>query len=296
MGIIFKQSLKGAAYSYTGTALGFLITGLLLPNFFSTTEVGLLRVLISYGILFAQFANLGLSSVTVKVFPFFRDQENKHSGFLGFTLLIGLFGVIISTALFFGLKPLLLENAQDKSELFVTYANYVLPLILFTLLFNLFDTYYRVLYNAVKGIFYKEVVQRVLILLVVLAYYFKFIDFHSTVIFYVLANILPTVFILGVILRDKLFFIIPSATLFKKKFLKEFFSVAIFGFMNSFSGVLALNIDIIMISTFVGLSATGIYSITFFFGALIVSVVSVLLTIFLGDEDDHKKKQKKRNH
>jgi putative membrane protein len=30
-----------------------------------------------------------------------------------------------------------------------------------------------------------------------------------------------------------------------------------------------------------------------FFGALIVSVVSVLLTIFLGDEDDHKKKQKK---
>jgi uncharacterized membrane protein YvlD (DUF360 family) len=29
-----------------------------------------------------------------------------------------------------------------------------------------------------------------------------------------------------------------------------------------------------------------------FFGGLIVSVVSVILTLFLGDEDDHKKKKK----
>ena len=32
-----------------------------------------------------------------------------------------------------------------------------------------------------------------------------------------------------------------------------------------------------------------------FFGGLIVSVVSVVLTLFLGDEDDHKKKKRKHN-
>ena len=72
------------------------------------------------------------------------------------------------------IKPYLVENAAEKSPLFVDYIYYVLPLILFTLLFNLFDTYYRVLYNALKGIFYKEVVQRILVLITICLFYFEF--------------------------------------------------------------------------------------------------------------------------
>ncbi|HSG67391.1 MAG TPA: oligosaccharide flippase family protein [Bacteroidales bacterium] len=270
MGVIFKQSFKGTVWSYIGTLLGFVITGLMLPNFFSTDEVGLFRVLVSYGTIFAQLANLGVSSVTVKLFPFFRDKDKKHHGFLGFTLLIGLAGTIISVILFLAFKPVVVADAQEKSALFVTYIYYVLPLILFTLLYNVFDTYYRVLYNAVIGTFYKEVVQRIFILIVIILFYFGYIDFNETVIFYVLANILPSVILFFSIIRDKVFFIIPSRSLFSKKFLSEFFTVAFFGLINSFSGVLALNIDVIMINALIGLSAAGIYSITFFFGALIL--------------------------
>jgi O-antigen/teichoic acid export membrane protein len=67
--------------------------------------------------------------------------------------------------------------------------------------------------------------------------------------------------------------------LFKKEFLKEFFNVSLFGFLNSFSGVLALNIDIIMISTMIGLSSTGIYTVTFFFGSMIIIPSRSLLKI-----------------
>ncbi len=247
-----------------------MITGLMLPNFFDTSEVGLFRVIVSYGTLFAQFANFGLNSVTVKLFPHFRDQENRHHGFLGFILLIGLTGALFSMGLYLIIKPYLIENAAEKAPLFVEYIYYVLPLILFTLLFNLFDTYYRVLYNALKGIFYKEVIQRILVLITICLFYFGFFDFHQTVFFYVLANVLPSIVLLFTIIRDKLFYIKPSPRLFKKDFLREFFSVSVFGFLNSFSGVLALNIDIIMISTIVGLSSTGIYTVTFFFGSLII--------------------------
>lgn len=257
-------------YSYTGTLLGFVITGLMLPNFFSTSEVGLFRVIVSYGALFAQFANFGINSVAVKLFPHFRDKEKRHYGFLGFMLLIGLTGAMFSIGLYLLIKPYLIENAASKAPLFIDYIYYVIPLILFTLLFNLFDTYYRILYNALKGIFYKEVVQRVLILATICLFYFGFLNFQQTVFFYVLANVLPSFILFFTIIKDKLFYINPSPALFKKDFLKEFFSVSIFGFLNSFSGVLALNIDIIMISTMVGLSETGIYTITFFFGSLII--------------------------
>lgn len=270
MGVIFKQSLKGTVYSYTGTLLGFVITGLMLPNFFATSEVGLFRVIISYGTLFAQFANFGLNSVTVKLFPHFRNKEKKHFGFLGFIMLIGLTGAMLSMGLYLLIKPYLVENASEKAPLFVEYIYYVLPLILFTLLFNLFDTYYRVLYNALKGIFYKEVIQRILVLITICLFYFGFFDFQQTVFFYVLANVLPSIILLVTILRDKIFFIKPSPRLFRKGFLREFFSVSLFGFLNSFSGVLALNIDIIMISTIIDLSSTGIYTVTFFFGSLII--------------------------
>lgn len=270
MGVIFNQSLKGAIYSYTGTLLGFVITGLLLPNIFATSEVGLFRVIVSYGTIFAQFANFGLNSVTVKLFPYFRDKEKKHSGFLGFILLIGLTGAMLSIGLFLIIKPYLIENAADKSPLFIDYIYYVLPLILFTLLFNLFDTYYRVLYNALKGIFYKEVIQRILILVTIGLFYFGILNFSQTVFFYVLSNVLPSLILLFTIIRNKIFFIRFSPNLFRKDFLKEFFNVSVFGFFNSFSGVLALNIDIIMISTMMGLSSAGIYTVTFFFGSLII--------------------------
>jgi O-antigen/teichoic acid export membrane protein len=270
LGIIFKQSLKGTAYSYAGTLLGFVITGLMLPNFFSTSEVGLFRVLVSYGTLFAQLGTLGLNTVTVKLFPHFRDAQLKHSGFLGFILMIGLAGALLSTAVYLSVMPFLIENAQEKSELFVTYVYYVLPLLVFTLLFNLLDTYYSVLYNAVKGIFYREVIQRVLILLTILLFYFGLIDFRETVMLYVGANVMPALILLFTIIRNRIFFVIPSLKLFNGKFLREFFSVSVFGFINSFSGILALNIDIIMITALVGLSATGVYTIAFFFGTLIL--------------------------
>ena len=270
LGVIFNQSFKGTAWSYVGTLLGFVITGLMLPNFFSTDEVGLFRVLVSYGTIFAQLANLGVSSATVKLFPFFRDGEKQHHGFLGFTLLIGLIGVVLAIILFLIFKPLIIADAEDKSALFVTYIYYVLPLILFTLLYNVFDNYYRVLYMTVIGTFHKEVVQRILILAVIILFYFGILDYHETVVLYVLANILPSVILFFSLMKDKLFHIIPSRELLTKKFLKQFFTIAVFGFINSFSGVLALNIDVIMVNTLIGLSAAGVYSITFFFGALIL--------------------------
>ena len=175
MGIIQKQSISGTIYSYLGVLLGFFITGLLFPNIFTTSEVGLLRLLVSYSVLFAQFAGLGFSAVTVKLFPYFRDASKKHHGFLGLALLVSLGGFLISLLVLFLLKPFIIERALDKSELFVTYFKYVVPLIFFTLLFNVFDAYYRVLYNAVKGIILKQVIQRLFILSTVLLYYFEFI-------------------------------------------------------------------------------------------------------------------------
>jgi len=265
LGVIQKQSISGTIYSYLGVLLGFITTGWLFPRILSTEQVGLLRILVSYSVLFAQFATLGINSVSVRLFPYFRDPDKKHHGFLGLTLLVGLVGFILSTVIYLLLKPLFVSNAAGKSTLFIEYFYYVVPLILFTLLFYLFDTYFRVLYNAVKGIVYKEVVQRVLILAAILLYFFKVIGFEWLVILYVLAFVSPALFLMGTLIKDKMFFIKPDLGYIDKKMAREMRNVAFFGILASFSGVLVMNIDVIMVNQYLGLAAAGVYTIAFFF-------------------------------
>lgn len=270
MGIIQKQSISGTIYSYIGVFLGFITTAVLFTHFFTTDEVGLLRILVSYSVLFAQFAGLGINTITVKLFPYFRSKEKKHHGFLGIALMISAVGLLISLTSYLLLKPYILDDTKEGNDLFANYFYYVLPLILFTLLFNVFDTYYRVLYNAVKGIIYKEVVQRVFVLILIILFYFKVLNFHQTVIFYTIALILPTLLLFTSLIYNKQFFIIPDVSFIDRKLTREMANVGIFGVLSGFSGVLVLNIDTIMVERMLGLSAAGIYSITFFFGALIL--------------------------
>ena len=270
MGKIQKQSVSGTIYSYIGVALGFLSTGYLMPRLLLTDEVGLLRLLVSYSTLMAQFAVLGFGTVTVKLFPYFRDEKKQHHGFLGMALLVGLVGFIVVTIVYLSFQNYILENAKEKSALFIPYFYYVIPLVFFTLVFGILDNYFRVLYNAVVGIVYKEVVQRVLILITIILYYFKAIDFHLMVILYMLALVSPGLLLFIKLAKDKMLYLKPDFGFINRKLAKEIISVAFFGIVASYSGVLVMNVDILMINDYLGLSDAGIYAITFFFGAIIL--------------------------
>ncbi len=270
MGIIQKQSISGAIYSYIGVFLGFLIAGLLLPRLLLHNEVGLLRLLVSYSMLLAQFAILGMNTVTIKLFPYFRDSGKKHHGFLGLAILISLTGFLFTTGIYLALHDYIVTSAKEKSSLFIPYFYYVIPLFFFTMLFGVFDTYYRVLYNAVKGVIYKEVVQRVLVIVSILLFYFDIIDFHNMVILYTISMIAPTIFLFLALIKDKQLFLIPDFKFLDKKLIRQIATVALFGIISSYSGVLIMNIDLIMVDHYLGLSMAGIYTISFFFGTLVI--------------------------
>ena len=270
MGIIKKQSISGTIYSYVGVVLGFITTGLLYPLIFSTEEVGLLRILVSYSLLFAQFAGLGINTVTVKLFPYFRDYERKHNGYLGLALLVSVVGLVLAISAFLLLKTSILDTGKSGSDLFTSYFYYIVPLIIATLLFNVFDTYYRVLYNAVKGIIYKEVIQRALILSVIVLFYFNTIDFHQAVILYTIALISPTILLFLSLIYNKQLLLDLDLGFIDKKLSREMLNIGAFGILASFSGVLSMTIDSIMVERMIDLSAVGIYTVTFFFGSLIL--------------------------
>lgn len=270
MGIIKKQGIQGTIYAYIGVLLGFITTGILFPKVLTTEEIGLTKVLVSISVLFAQFAGLGFNTVTIRHFPFFRDPEKSHHGFLRLALLVSGVGLIIVLALFFIFLPQIIASNSQKSALFVEYIYLVIPLIVFTLFFNTLDTYYRSLYNAISGIFYKEIFQRILILVSILLYWFSVINFNQLIILYVTALCLPAVMIMISIIHKGEFRLGWDKGFIDKTMAKQMANMALFGIIASYTGILIMNIDIVMINNFLGLSETGIYTIAFYFGTLVL--------------------------
>ena len=270
MGIIQKQAVKGSIYSYIGVVAGFITTALLFPHILSAEEIGLLKLLVSFSLLFAQFGSLGFGNVISRLFPYFRDKESGHRGFVLLALLITTMGFLVSIAGLELLKPLIIRNNIRESALFVEYINYLYPLIFFTVFFNFFDSYIIALYDAVIGLVLKELVQRVLILGSVLLYFMNILSFQYFVLFYIFAFSIPTVILMIILFVNKQLTLTLPGSVFTVRMWKDILNLCFHGIIAGFGSVIFLQLDSIIVNHFLGISSTGIYATTLYFATLVI--------------------------
>lgn len=269
MGIIVKQSVKGTIYTYLGVLLGFITTAVLFPRIYSTEEVGLLKIIVAYSTLIAQFGTLGINGATIRLFPFFRTEDKKNHGFLPLALLVGMAGFILSVIIMLTGKPLLIEMSLEKSNLLIEYINYLIILVFFQLFFSILDIYYSALMNSVHGTWLREVFQRILIILMIFLYYFDLLTFHQFVLTYLAAMSVPTVYILITLIREGHFTLHVDFAFLNKELLRSIAAVSLFSILNGISVMMIQNVDLIMVNKMLGLDAAGIYAICFFFGVVV---------------------------
>jgi len=279
MGIIARQTIKGSIYSYLGAFIGFVNVGLIMPQIFSTAEIGLTNLLISLAAIFGQFGSMGFMNVTIKIFPFFRNHEKKHNGFLFLMLAAGTLGFMICAAGYYLWKPHLIAQNIEKSPLFAEYVYLLLPLLFVSVFHLLMDSYNRILFNASFGIFVKEFLLRILNLIGIGLFYFNVFDFHAFILFYTIAYGVPLALISLLLLFKHEISFKPSFSFLDKKLVKSIFSVAGFGLISGFSGIAVFQIDRYLVNHYCDLSATGVYSTAFFFGTMILLPARALIKI-----------------
>lgn len=279
MGIIFKQSLKGSIFIYIGVGIGFLTSGILYPRVLEPEQIGLVSVLIAYSMIIAKIGGLGMQQVITRLFPYFRDQNKHHHGFLPLVMLISAAGFVAVAGLFFLFRDFIIEKGAGESSLFKTYVDLIIPLILFHILFAILDNYNKVLYNATRGTFYQEIVKRLGILLAIVLYYLNFYSFSGFVYGYVLAVALAPLGLFLALRAEKSLPLKPDFSYPGRKLWREMADVGVFGIIASASGILVLQIDRIMVAGLTDLGATGVYSIAFFFGSLVQKPAKALVKI-----------------
>lgn len=270
MGIIKKQAIKGTIWSYAGVVLGFINLGVLSQQFFTTEQVGLTQVLLSFATIFSQIGTMGMGNVAMRLFPHFRNETNKHNGFVAFTILLGFAGFLIMSLITFSFEPLFLQSKIQQSNLLSANYFYIYPLVFFMLFFSLFDSYNRMLYNAVMGTFLREFLMRIINTLLIGLFIFKVISFEGYLFFFVVSMGIPAAILTFSLWRRKQLTIRFDFGFLKPKIKREIIDVALFGIIAGLSGMVLQNIDRIMVNRYIGLDAAGVYSVTFFFATLIL--------------------------
>ncbi len=279
MGIIKSDSIKITIISYLGAILGYVNKILLFPHFLTTEQVGLSNILISIAAIYAQFSALGTMNITLKFFPFYKDPEKGHNGFLFWTGALVSAGFTLLTILFLIFKEEIISYYGQKSPLLTEYYLFLIPLGLATLYYSLFDTYLRSLFKTVVPAFVNEIALRILVTVSISLYAFKVVSFEEFVVVYILANAAPALILLVYIAFLKQLHVKPMLTRTNKRLNRIIINYGIVSFISNISNVLLANIDALMLAGMVNLHSTGIFTTVAFMSTIMMIPYRAMLKV-----------------
>ena len=177
MGVIAKQSIKGALANYLGVLIGAVSTFFVVTDLLTQEEIGLTRVMVDAAMLFAGLAQLGTNASILRFYPRFKDPEHRDHGFFGWTLILPFVGFTIIAILFFLFKADIVAYYSKDAPLLVDYVYLLLPLTFLMLYMTVFETNASVLLHIALPKFVREVVVRLLNLATYLLYGHGIISF-----------------------------------------------------------------------------------------------------------------------
>ena len=198
MGVIARQSIKGALANYLGVAIGFFVSFFVLTKYLTQEEIGLTRVLVDAAMLFSSLAQLGTNSSIVKFFPWFKtdpsvspsqadsspktgEQPVPNHGIFGLSLLLPLAGFTIFALAFLIFREPLLAVYSQNAPLLADYF-YLLPMLTFFALYlAVFETNASVLLRITVPKLVREVGIRLFNLATYLLYGFDLISLDTFV-------------------------------------------------------------------------------------------------------------------
>ncbi|MCE3294352.1 MAG: hypothetical protein K0R65_66 [Crocinitomicaceae bacterium] len=246
--------------NYLGLLLGYLNKGILFVMILSTDKIGLLNLVLSVGLLFAQFSNLGAINAIAKFLPFFRESRDQKQSFLIFNLFFVVGGILLFSAIAVLLQGPIIHFYSEKSKLFVDYYYWIIPIGIANVFFLVFESYLKAIFKNVLAVFLYEFVLRISVTVLLLLLAFEQIDFNFFFILHCMVYFIPSVILLIYLFRlDEIRFN-KSTFRLSKKFRRIIFSFSLFSYSNTLGSLIVLTMDALMIAYFRGLSETGVYT------------------------------------
>ena len=273
MSQIRRQSIISTIFVYTGFAIGFINTYLFTRSGspFTPSQYGLTGIFMAVGNLMFAFANMGMTSVLYKFYPYYNDNlSKKKNDLLTWALLLSIIGFVFVLIAGFIFKDLVIKKFSVNSPEFVQYYFWVFPFGFSILLFSIFETYSWNLKKSILTTFFREVLFRILTTALIFLLSFKFINSFDTFIklYAFTYGIVALCLFVYLVWKGQLniSFTISRVT---QKFYKKILSFASLIYFGGLVYMIAQFIETLVIMSVIGTAAAGIF--------VLASVVSGLV-------------------
>ena len=269
MGIVARQSIKGTLATYFGVAVGIVTTFFVQTKYLTTEEIGLVDVLLQSALLFSGLAQLGTNTSAMRYYPYFKDEEHRDHGFFGWTLIVPLMGFILFLGGFFALRNPIASFFSEKSSLFIDYIYYVIPLAFFMLYISVFETNSNLLMRIVVPRFIREVVLRVMTLVIYLLYGFHVLSLTGMVVAFCVSYGLATVVnIVYLFTLHRVSFRIEKKYI-TPKLKRDFLIYTVFLITSALAGNITPLLNRYFVAGKQGLAISGILTIAIYIASLV---------------------------
>lgn len=271
MGVIQKQGITNAVITYTGVLIGFVSLLFIQPRLLEPEELGLTRIIIAAASLIATILPLGVTSVTAKFFPYFRNESKKHHGYFGFMLLFPLVGTLFCGILVYVFKDAIIHQYIDQSLLFTRFFDLLLPFAIIISVNMALNAYCASLFKTTFTTFFEGVAVRILFILLLIVYYFQWINLSQFM------NLFVAIYFIQVI--SVVIYIYNVDTPSLKIDRAHLGSIGVgkllrFGLLltvTGFSSISLRHLDTIMIGKYMNLEYVGIFAVSAFI-ALVIEI------------------------
>ena len=290
MGIILKQSFKNTLFIFLGFGLGGINTLFLYPNLLDDKYYGLVIYLLSTSNLLMPLIAFGIHHAIVKFFSSYNTKAEKDrflSSVLFLPLFIALPFAFIGNLLYEEISNYL---ATEENIIIKDYTYIIYLVAVATSYFEVFYAWAKVQFQSVFGNILKEIWNRAIVMILLLAVYFKLIT-ESEFINYLTVAYFLRMFIM-MFYALKLYF--PKITFSKPDNFKEIIRFSLYIILAGSAGAILLDIDKYMIPGKESLATAAYYTVAVFIGSFIEAPSRAMLNILQPltsktlNEDNHK--------
>lgn len=279
MGIIERQSKNNLLILVFAVFFGALNNIVLFPIALDKEEWGIIRFLPTIAIIVSNIALFGVPQILLKYMPSFKKDGKSNNGLLFYCLSISLIGLGILILLLLLFKYEFLNVYAENASRLSGYYNYLFPLIVLTVLTELFSAFSRAHLFSVFQLFLREILHRIVQSGLLAFLLFDLIDFNQFVLLYSFSQLFNLIFLLYFLWSEKILDVRPEKI--ESKRARQMLKFGGANFLTGLGATLTGRFDSLMIAALVsgaaivaangGLEAVAIYS----FGAYIVTIVEM---------------------
>jgi O-antigen/teichoic acid export membrane protein len=249
--------------------IGYVNLLYLYPRFLSPDQVGLLRTIQDAAILFTPFAQFGIAQSIVKYFPSFANDKKQSGSFISLMLLFALGGFAVFFIAFTVFRDAIASYFEAKAGDFLGYTSLIVWLTLILLMTAVLEAYARSLLKTIIPNLLRDVVIRLMLTFLVIAYYLNLITYDQFILSSVGGYAVCLLLLMAYLWRSGELKLNLNFAVLKSAISGGMVKYSLLGFAGTAGMIIIGKMDSLMVSAMIGLSANAVYTTAFYMATVI---------------------------